>query len=283
VKFAVKFTVMFVLVFGFGLAAAGIMCHRFLVESARASVIQQARVMIQTTLSTREIIQSLDAKGALSLPQAVPGLAATEHFESAHTNNPEYSYKEAALNPTNLRDRASDWEADLIRVFRGDPHKTELVVERDTPTGRSLVLARPIVATEPCLRCHSVPSAAPVSMVRLYGKDNGFGWKNGEVIGAQVMSVPMALAIRMADSTFRSLMVSLLVLGALMLLVMNLYIYFGVVKPVTRLAALADEASKGHMDLPEFPVKGRDEVAVLAGAFNRMHRSLARALTMLGE
>jgi HAMP domain-containing protein len=290
-KLAAKFSIVFVLIFSVGLAGAGAICHRFLLDNARDSVLQQARLMLETTLATREytskqvgpLVQLLDRKEIVFHPETVPGFAATEHFSYVHAKNPEYSYKEATLNPTNLRDRASDWEADLIHAFSDDPKKTELIAERDTPTGRSLVLARPMVASAGCMRCHSAPAAAPASMVRLYGNDNGFGWKTGEVIGAQVVSVPLALPIRLADNAFRSLMASLVALGALLLVVLNLYIYFGVVKPVTRLASMADEASKGHLHLPELPVKGRDELAVLAGAFNRMQRSLERAMKMLGE
>jgi hypothetical protein len=64
---------------------------------------------------------------------------------STHSRAAAIEYKEAALNPTNPRDRAVDWEADIINTFRNHPGAAkELVGERDTPTGRSLYLARPI-------------------------------------------------------------------------------------------------------------------------------------------
>ena len=68
---------------------------------------------------------------------------------------------EATLNPTNLRDRATDWEGDMMQQFRNDPQTREIIGERDTPMGRSLYLARPITAEAKCLVCHSVPAAAP--------------------------------------------------------------------------------------------------------------------------
>ncbi len=52
------------------------------------------------------------------LPQSVPFYAATEHFLRLHAERPDYSYQEATLNPTNLRDRATDWQADIIQRFR---------------------------------------------------------------------------------------------------------------------------------------------------------------------
>ena len=46
---------------------------------------------------------------------------------------------------------------------------------------------------------------------------------------------------------------------------------------------MADQISTGQMDMPELPVRGKDEIAILAGSFNRMRRSLERALKMLGS
>ena len=43
-------------------------------------------------------------------------------------------------------------------------------------------------------------------VIKLYGTANGFGWKMDEVIGAQIVSVPMSLPLNMADQTFQSLM-----------------------------------------------------------------------------
>jgi HAMP domain-containing protein len=49
------------------------------------------------------------------------------------------------------------------------------------------------------------------------------------------------------------------------------------------LSDMANRISLGDLDVPELPVRGRDEIADLAGAFNRMRRSLVAAMKMLGE
>ena len=54
------------------------------------------------------------------LPQSVPFYAASQNFLKLREHHPEYAYKEATFNPTNPRDRATDWEADLIQQFRND-------------------------------------------------------------------------------------------------------------------------------------------------------------------
>ncbi len=285
-KLQVKFSLIFLLVFGVQLGVAGYVCDGFLQRSARDQVIRQARLMMESSLAARtytdeQIKPLVDRNDPVFHPQIVPGYAATEHFNYFRNAYPEYSYKEATLNPTNPRDRAVDWEADIVSFFRNNPDKKDFSGERDTPMGPSLYLARPIKALASCLVCHSTPEVAPPGMVKVYGNMNGFGWKADEIIGAQIVSVPMALPIRMANAAYRQLMSSLVVLAIVILLVLNLALHFAVIRPVRRFSVMADEISKGNLDLPELPASGKDEISTLAGSFNRMHRSLAKAMKML--
>ena len=38
---------------------------------------------------------------------------------------------------------------------------------------------------------------------RVYGGDNGFAWKLDDVIGAQIVSVPVLVPVHMAENAFR--------------------------------------------------------------------------------
>jgi protein-histidine pros-kinase len=49
------------------------------------------------------------------------------------------------------------------------------------------------------------------------------------------------------------------------------------------MSQLADAVSTGHLELPEFTVRGRDEIAVLAQSFNRLRRSLEQAMRLVDE
>src|ERR1700736_4586848 len=137
-------------------------------------------------------------------PQSVPAFAATEIFGYLREKFPNYFYKEATLNPTNPRDRATDWETDIVNQFRGNPSQTEFINTRESPTGTALFLARPIkVNNVSCLECHSTPDKAPPEMIKLYGGDNGFSWKLDDVIGAQIVSVPVSVPVHIAENAFR--------------------------------------------------------------------------------
>src|SRR5208282_2219313 len=175
--------------------------HQFLMRNARSQVIQQAELMIESARSTRQytanelapLLETLPAHQTRFLPETIPVYAATVTFDYLRKAYPDYSYKEAALNPSNLRDRAVDWEADLINHFRNHSGEKELVGERDTPTGRVLYIARPIIADDTCLGCHGLPDQAMPMVVKSYGSVNGYGWKDKEIIGAQIVSVPLTV------------------------------------------------------------------------------------------
>lgn len=288
-KLLVKFNLIFIGAFGLGLAATGYVAHDFLQADARRQVLEQARLMMETTRSTRNytskqirpLLEVSQRREKAFYPQTVPAYSATQVFSYLRTAYPDYTYKEATLNPTDLVDRAVDWEADVVNAFRNDSTRTELVGQRSTPTGESLYLAKPIRTDASCLACHSVPSAAPAAMVKIYGPDHGFGWKPNETVAAQIVSVPMALPIQIADRAFRNLMLWLAAISIGTLLLLNAALVVTVVRPVTRMSAAADEISKGNLDVAELPVRGSDEIATLAGSFNRMHRSLTRAMQLL--
>ena len=282
-----KFNLVLVLVFGLGLGGAGLLSRRILEANARDEVVRNADLMMGAALAVRsytnrQIAPHLELQLMRTfLPQSIPAYAATETFEALREQHPEYSYKEAVLNPTNPRDKAVEWEADIISQFRNDPQLKDFRGAREAPTGKALYLARPIRADPGCLRCHSTPDVAPASMVKLYGQANGFGWKQGETVGAQIVSVPMRVALDKADQAFRTFMVSLLVVFVVAFVVMNVALSVLIIRPIIRMAGAADEVSTGNLQVPEFAVKGRDEIVVLATSFNRLRRSLQKAMQLL--
>ncbi|HEY9105703.1 MAG TPA: DUF3365 domain-containing protein, partial [Roseateles sp.] len=190
--------------------------------------------------------------------------------------------KEATLNPTNPRDKATTWEVDIVGQFRASADLKETVGIRDTPAGPSLYIARPLRITDPaCLTCHSSVDAAPATMVAQYGPANGFGWNLNEVIGAQIVSVPLGVPLQRADQTFKVFITSLVGVFVAVGIVLNLMIWMLVVRPVTRLSALADRVSQGDLEAPEFKTGGKDEIATLSDSFSRMRASVVQAMKLL--
>lgn len=283
-----KFNLILVTVLGAGFAVIGLTTHRALYDNAYHEVLEQAGLMMDSAMAVRgytvdEIRPLLDNQIEHTfLPQIVPAYAATQSFGKLHETNPEYTYKEAALNPTNPRDRAVDWESDIISMFQNQPDLQAFTGERDTPSGRSLYLSRPIrITNEACLSCHSTPDAAPKTMIERYGNANGFGWELHKVVGAQIVSIPMGVPIAKARSTFHLFMTVLAIIFVAVLVLTNLLLKLIVINPIQKMSQTADEVSQGKTNAPEFDIKGRDELSILAASFNRMRRSLDKAMAML--
>lgn len=274
--------------FALGMIAISLVVTSTLQENATREVLAQAGLMLDSASAIRsytdtEIVPLLDDKMASAFrPQSVPFYAATQNFLTLHKEHPDYSYKEATLNPTNPRDRATDWEADIVQRFRNDSAAKEMSGTRDTPMGKTLYLARPIRVDAGCLGCHSLPSAAPATMLARYGSDNGFGWQPNEVVGAQIVSVPFASAESSAARVRRNVLSAIAAMLVCVLLVVNASLYVLVIRPVRRIARIADQVSLGDNSAPEFPSGGGSEMAALSAAFNRMRKSLDKALRLLG-
>jgi len=280
-----KFNLALLVVFALGFAISADISYNLLHKNARDEVLRNAGVMMEAALSmrtytVRQVRDKLAVKEDEFLPQSVPAFAATEMMNQLRNKYPDYSYKEAALNPTNPRNLAAGWEAEIVNAFRSGSGGTEISGTRMTDSGPSMYLARPFrIKDGACLACHDRPEIAPASMVKLYGPDKGFGWKLDEVIGAQVVSVPMSLPIQNANHAFYTFMASLAAVFASLFVILNLMLYYLIVRPVRRVAAAADRLSAGrtstaddaHMELPE---GGKDEVGMLARSFNRMRRDL---------
>lgn len=282
-----KFNIVLAVVFAAGMAVSAYVSHELLQNNAKREVLHSAGLMMEAALSVRgytvsQVKPHLESQLAENfLPQTVPAYAATETFNSLRKKYPDFTYKEATLNPTNPRDRAVEWETDVVNSFRSDSGMKELSGERDTPAGRMLYMARPIQIKDPaCLACHSIPSAAPASMIKLYGEGNGFGWKHMEIIGAQVVSVPMSLPIKNANDAFMVFMGSLAAIFLVTFIVLNVMLSLMIIRPIARMSASADRISQGDFDVPEFG-KGKDEISVLGTSFNRMRRSLQKALKLI--
>jgi len=284
-----KFNLVLLMVFTLGLGVTGYVSYDLLQQNARDEVLRSAGVMMEAALSMRgytisQVRPLLPYDEEKFHPQAVPAYAATEIMNRLRKKYSDYSYKEAALNPTNPRNRAVDWETDIVNIFRGNPEHTEISGFRDTPTGRSLYLARPFqIKDKACLSCHTTAAEAPPAMVKIYGPNNGYGWKHMEVVGAQIVSVPMSLPIENANRAFYTFMISLSAVFVALFIILNLMMSLLIVRPITRMSAAANEISTGNLEIPEFSEKGGDEVALLSKSFNRMRRSLEKAIELIDK
>jgi HAMP domain-containing protein len=306
----IKFNLVMFIVLAVGMGLAWVVSQRILVENAKEEVLLNANIMMEMAKGIRKYtvdevkpailmsatspVSAEPAQSAATAPapasttgfikQTVPAYAATSNFNLLREKFPEYTYNEAALNPTNQAHRATDWERDIIQYFRNNPEAKDYHGIRNTPTGDYLYLSLPMKITNPkCLDCHTTPEMAPPAMVEIYGSNNGFGWELNSVVAAQIVSVPLSVPMQRAQKALYTFMASLTGVFVFVWVLLNVLLHFVVIRPIKLIAEKADTISKGQIDVPELDVKGKDEVASMASSFNRMHRSLSSALKMLKQ
>jgi len=289
-KLLTKFNLILFVLFGIGGSVISLVAYHFLIDNARREVLQEAELMMASAMSVRDYT-SADLKALLEqnpehkkrfLPETVPAFGAINTFNRLRKQYPDYSYREATLNPTNPEDRAADWESDVIMDLRNHAGEKIVTGEREASTGTSLYLASPLTADLTCMECHSQPSVAPAAMIARYGSNNGFDWKPGSIVGAQIVSIPMSVPVRSAKKAFHLLLLYLVIGLVATIAALDAGLFFIVIRPLRLVSAAADRASKGEVDPAPIPVRGNDEIAGMTTSFNRMQVSLAKALKLLG-
>jgi HAMP domain-containing protein len=269
----------------------GLVLSQVLQKNAEREVASNAALLIETMGAVRdytsnqvnpELAPRLETEDQF-LPQTVPGYSAREVFENLRKREQynDFFYKEATLNPTNLRDKADKFESTVVEQFRQQPNLKELSGFRSFAGGDIFYVARPIpVSKQSCLRCHSTPEAAPKSQLTTYGRDNGFNWKLNEIVGAKIVSVPSSKVL--ADARrLQILVIGILAVGFLIaLVILNLFLRFSIIKPIMEMSQWSKQVSTGNMHA-EFEHPAKDEIGILANSVNRLKVSLEMAMNML--
>lgn len=283
-----KFNVILALTLILGLIASSIIFWQVAESNAREQLHSQISVLRAQALAVRrytsEEIKPLLAEQSevQFLPQTIPSFSAQTAFANFRDRFPNFSYKEAALNPTNPSDKATPWEEELINKLRGDTSLKEIVQVRSTPQGERYTVAFPLqIKSEGCLSCHSTPAKAPKSMIALYGDKNGFGWKMNEIIGAQVFSVPLSVARNQIWDNLVVLIGSMTAIFLVLMVLLNVLLSRLVITPVTQMSKIAEAVSMGDNSQDEYTLESADEIGSLSKSFNRMRRSLDNAMKML--
>lgn len=286
-----KFTAALLLILLAGILLSQVTLSTVLRKNSEAEVTTTALLLMETMNSVRDYTSNrvkpelVDRLETQFLPETVPAFSAREVFENLRKNSDynEFFYKEATLNPTNLRDKSDAFETELVEDFKADANKSEVSGMRVSQGRKIFYIARPIKITkESCLECHSTVEKAPPSMIDFYGPNNGFGWQMNEIVGAQVISVPANTVISKARKATLLLVGVVSAIFALILFLVNLLLGRQVVAPLKRIAKTAEEVSRGNMDV-EFKQTSQDEVGMLAKSFTRMKRSLMLAMDRINR
>ena len=292
-KLGAKLNLILAIIFLCTIASCGSLLSHILEKEVEQDVANKALLAMETMNAVRdytsnqiqpELSNRLTTEVAF-LPETVPAYSAREVFENLR-KNPQYqdfSYKEATLNPTNLRDKADRFETKVVQKFRQNNSLKQLTGFRSVSNQNFYYVARPLsVDRISCLQCHSTPENAPQSLINTYGDRNGFNWQLNEIVAAQMVLVPATQVFAAANKLKWSIVGVIVLFFLIAIAAINVFMRFSIVKPIQRMSSLSTQVSKGNLNA-EFTHDSKDEIGVLAKALNRMKVSLQMAMQMIEE
>ncbi|OGR07870.1 MAG: hypothetical protein A2511_11565 [Deltaproteobacteria bacterium RIFOXYD12_FULL_50_9] len=205
---------------------------------------------------------------------------ASETWSIFKKNLPGYEFKQAAVNPLQPANTADGDEARIIKGFQDKSglKQQEGILQRGGE--EFYFLAKPIqIEAKSCLHCHGDPQDAPKDQVQLYGTKNGYQWKMGEVVGADIIYIPIRQPMTVARQTAASI---IFVGGGILLLALLVVWFFlnsRIVDPILKLSARTEEISLGKdLDKEIDLSSAKDELGALAQAVDRLRLSMYKML-----
>jgi signal transduction histidine kinase/CheY-like chemotaxis protein len=279
-KLSVKFIGAIILLLGSVLGGTAWMLTEHQQQAAEAELLHRAQRVLSFGQASREYVAT-KLRPALSghtdafvLEAHSATFVTREIFEMLRQDMPDYSFREAALNPLNPVNRADPDEEALIRRFQTQPQLKELSGFHTKDGEQQFFLARPIVVTADCLHCHDTPQRAPRELVARYGKTHGYGWKERDITSAIMITVP-ARDILLEQASIRNKLLAVFgVLTVILVVMISLMFHKLVHGRVRRLAGVMAQVANDPSAAARLEDRGGDEIGQTAQAFNRMADSL---------
>ncbi len=292
-KIGKKVNIILILVFVSGILISGFALSQVLEQKAKNEISSNARDLMHMVNSIRKYTNTqvepilepkFDTKEVF-IPQAIPSYSVREVFEIFRSDK-KYSnflYKDATLNPVNLRDKADVFEAKIVNNFKNSSNLKSINGFRNIYGENLFYIARPFkIEDESCLRCHSTPEKAPRSQILTYGRKNGFGWKLNEIVATQIIYVPAQEIFNNVGRSFYLVIGVLSSVFAFIAIAMNIFLKKIILRRIKNIAKVAEKVSIGDIEA-KFDKQDKDEIGALAESFNRMRYSLEIAVNMLNK
>ncbi len=195
---------------------------------------------------------------------------------------PGYTIKNATIDPLWPDNKADDQELKVIadlKLNRGLEKTNGVMIKNGQ---QFFYEARPMVTSEKCLRCHGDPNDAPKDQIMIYGSENGYNWKKGDIVSAMFIYVPVSDALAAAKVSA----VKLVAMGAgcilFSLLLIAIFLGVKIVTPIEMLSRRTEEISLGkNLDTP-ITVNPNREISDLSRSIDRLRMSIARLIAKRG-
>ncbi|MCQ9154986.1 c-type heme family protein [Acidomonas methanolica] len=188
---------------------------------------------------------------------------------------PGYRLRRVVLDSTGPADTPDAWERDAIMRLRGAGGGASFSEVRP---GVGVSYVAPVRMREgACATCYPSLDSAPMGVRDAFGAAHGFGRHPGEIVGATIATVPLPPPTPFFASLRFLAALVVLALALILCLLVELF----VLRPLSRIAVVAERISMGAEGVEEFDTRRPGELGALAMSFNRLRRSMESAMALV--
>lgn len=243
-------------------------------SSYQAELTQKFDIAIRNYIGdkVRPMMKNLLKKDEFIPETMSTSFVARNIFEEVNKAFPDYLIKFASDHPRNPNNTANSEELKLIEYFRNNPNAKEWTGFLNMSGKNYMVHCSPMRMARSCLQCHGRPEDAPASLSASYGKQNGFNYSLGDVVGLDLVGVPLdRLNTAITNEAVNQLIV--MMIGISLLFGSLLFMFRMIVGK--RLAALTEHFKKAAQQgdncmLAPIDLGDKDEIGILASSFNSL-------------
>ena len=285
-----KINIIFSGIFIIGLFIIGPILYRIEMTKAKHEVSHEAEIISSLAAAVREYtsekiwpyfikLGSDDSEESLFI-QMIPDYVANSVFGIFAQKFPKYTYKAVAMDPTNPDNRPNGLEVDAIRYYQRNPEAARMSYNVKIKEENFLCLTYPLkVNDKRCLTCHSDPKILPKSRLERYGAVNGMHWKLGEIVGMQLVSIPMSRPYQKARESLITIFVSIISIFTLMFISLNVLLSKWIVEPFEKTTKIIEDISLGKDVNDDFPKPLNKEMKNMISAIKRLKTSMRKMLS----
>ncbi len=267
-------------------ALISVSVYYYLKNFVTEGVHRETEIFIATADATRTYVKDVLRPTVISLlpadsfiPQAMStSFVGREVMSRLRQRFPEFQYKRAAKNPMNPINKADKFELDMLQWFASHRSTNEWhgLIKKENRSYYTRL--RAIYAESECLKCHGNPEDAPQAMKDLYGTKSGYYYKEGDVVAADTIYIPVDVSFERIKET--AWIVYLIAITSLFSLIALHYLLFNrtVVLELKGLLATFRNISGNPDQNQEILIEeSGDEVQQLKVAFENVAADLQQA------
>jgi diguanylate cyclase (GGDEF)-like protein/PAS domain S-box-containing protein len=260
--------------------------YQKLKAETRAETEYDARTIYGFMMATRRIYQQQFIASGLPVNEKTLGFLPAHSFsrishDFSNWNRSGIIFNNVTDQPRNPGNQADRFELEAMRWFGANPKATERMRDIVTDRGVGYMLYTAPIRIEPfCLKCHGDRAAAPPSIRDRY--TSAYGYKVGDMRGVVSIRIPTAKFQERLFRLWSGQLLKSLVGYAALLLALGFILDRLVTRRLSRLQDGAQRIAAGEYGTHVEP-RGRDEIAGLAEAFNRMADEVRQRDQSLGK